>query len=140
MSITNRICSMLVTIVAAIIVNSSAVAHHADHDVTADKPILWQGKVARVSWDGAHVMYRVEVANSSGTTETWQVLGGSPKRLAKRGILKTTVQAGESITVGGYLNVHNKIVSPVYFLLQDGRKLFVGYFHSDSNFNPSDAN
>ena len=115
-------------------------AHHNEANTyTRGQPILWEGKVTRVSWDGAHVMYQVDIANAEGVTESWQVLGGSPYRLARRGIHKKTVSAGASVTVAGYLNANSRIVTPVYLLPSTGdaaaNKLFVGYVADDASFD-----
>jgi hypothetical protein len=116
---------------------SIAFAHHdAANHATEGKPISWQGTVVLVSWDGAHVVYRVEVKDAGGASEAWVVQGGSPKRLASRGIYKKTVNAGDTVTVAGYLNPYNKIITPVYFATVDGGKLFVGYARDDAGFSP----
>jgi hypothetical protein len=115
----------------------SAFGHHsAANRATEGTPISWQGTVAFVSWDGAHVMYKVEVQDSNGVTAAWEVQGGSPKRLASRGIYQKTVNAGDTVTVTGYLNRHNRIITPVYLATSEGRKLFVGYVSDDAAFTP----
>jgi hypothetical protein len=111
-----------------------AFAHHSAGNITAGMPIKWQGVISKISWDGAHVMYRVDVVETDGAVRSWQVLGGSPRRLAQRGIMQQTLHKGDSITVAGYLNTSNRMISPVYVSPNDGRKLFVGYFTTDEQF------
>jgi hypothetical protein len=119
----------------------SAYAHHnGANTYMTGKPVKWEGTVTLVSWDGAHVMYQIDVKNADGGVESWQVLGGSPQRLAKRGIYKHTVHAGDSITVAGYLDVGSRIVTPVYVSPSDGNKLFVGYVSSDESFRAPPVN
>jgi hypothetical protein len=123
--------------IAMLFIGSTALPHHLGaNDVMSGTPIVWHGTVSYVSWDGPHVMYRVDVKNANGSIETWQVLGGSPRNLGKRGILKTTVRAGDEVTIAGYLNIYSRIISPVYLSQSDEHKLFIGYFSSDEMFSP----
>jgi hypothetical protein len=122
-------------LLASILLGSAAFAHHnGANTYMRGKPVQWQGTVSFVSWDGAHVMYQIDVRNPQGVVESWQVLGGSPYRLAKRGIRKSTVKAGDAITVAGYLDAGARIVTPVYIAQIDGSKLYVGYVSNDSMF------
>lgn len=117
-------------------VTSASLAHHDPGKITEGVPIVWQGTVAKVSWDGAHVMYRLNITDSHGAEKQWQLLGASPKRLMSRGISPQRVNVGETVTVGGYFNARRGVVSPVYLSLADGTKLFVGYFTDDREFSP----
>jgi hypothetical protein len=112
----------------------STLAHHDPGNIRIGRPVSWVGTVSKVSWDGAHVMYLVDVVDATGGHETWQVLAASPYRLNRRGIAKSDIKRGASITVAGYLNVYSKVISPVYFELTDGRRLFTGYFNTDADF------
>lgn len=129
----------LLTLFAAALAlfSSSAFAHHnGANTYMQGTPVQWQGTVSFVSWDGAHVMYQLEVRNKDGVVESWQVLGGSPYRLSTRGIFKNTVKAGDKVTVAGYLNTGSRIVTPVFMVPEDGHKLFVGYVATDASFAP----
>jgi hypothetical protein len=68
--------------------------------------------------------------------ENWEVLGGSSYRLASQGIYQKNVQAGARVTVAGYLNPNNRVITPVYFATSDYRKMFVGYAKDDADFYP----
>jgi hypothetical protein len=113
--------SMLLLVVAL-----SARAHHPD-DPRSGTPIEWQGTITLVSWDGAHVMYKIEVENEQQVRETWQVMGASPKILDRRDITSRTFAKGDVVTVTGFLNTANKIVSASYFTKADGTKLAIGF-------------
>jgi len=111
-----------------------AFAHHGEGPATNGKqPIVWQGTITRVSWDGPHVMYLIDVPGATSVA-SWQVLGGSPWRLRSRGISQRTVKAGEAVTVAGYLNPLNKIITPVYLAPIGGPKFYVGYVDADDTF------
>lgn len=107
-----------------------APAAHAHHwvDPTGGVAIEWQGVIRYVSWDGAHVMYRLEVEDARTGVETWQVLGASPKILARRHIAKTTMKVGERVTVTGWLDPASRIISPTYFVTADGLKYEMGFY------------
>ena len=124
----------LIALAAGFFITTAFAHHDAANHVTEGQPIRWQGTVAFVSWDGAHVMYRLEVKDATGVAATWQVQGGSPKRLASRGVYQKSVVAGDVVTVAGYLNPYNKIITPVYFATPGGSKLFVGYAKDDASF------
>jgi hypothetical protein len=114
---------------------STAFAHHNEANTyTRGQRVQLEGKVTFVSWDGAHVMYRIDVPNPDGSRQAYEVLGGSPFRLAQRGINKHTVRAGDVVGVAGYLNIYNRIVTPIYLSPSDGSKLFVGYVSNDVSF------
>ena len=125
---------MVAALSLSALIAGAALAHHnAANTYMQGEPVVWNGKVTFVSWDGAHVMYQVDFQKPDGTLASHQVLGGSPQRLAKRGILKTTVHTGDSVTVAGYLQPGG-IVTPIYLRPMGGAKLYVGYVTSDASF------
>lgn len=111
---------------ALIFLSSSALAHH-DEDPKAGTPIEWTATIEFVSWDGAHAMYRISVENARHEPERWHVLGASPTILAAQKIGKETLNPGDIVTVNGYLNIYNKIISPMHFTTPDGRKYAIGF-------------
>jgi hypothetical protein len=126
---TSRYISVVIGLLFATL---PAFAHHnGANTYMMGTPVKWEGTVTFVSWDGPHVMYQIDVKNADGGVESWQVLGGSPQRLAKRGIYKQTVKAGDAITVAGYLDIGSRIVTPIYIVPNAGNKLFVGYVGND---------
>jgi hypothetical protein len=73
-------------------------AHHSygmfyatDHRVTL------KGQVAKVSFVNPHVMLTIETKNSG----TWQAEWTSVDNLARQGVLKDTVQAGDFLEIEG---------------------------------------
>ena len=110
----------------AMLVCASAFAHHAE-DPRSGKPIEWTGTITVVSWDGAHVMYKIDVENAQHVHEIWQVMGASPKVLDRRNITSRTFVKGDVVTVTGFLNTANRIVSASYFTKADGTKLVIGF-------------
>jgi hypothetical protein len=123
----------LLLFAACLPLGSIAVAHHSN-DYRRGEAIQWLGTIQTISWDGAHVMYLLEIPNADGSTQRWQVLGASPWRLSKRGISKTTLHVGDVVSVAGYLNRASKMITPVYFARAGKQKLFVGYDSSEAGF------
>jgi hypothetical protein len=113
--------------VAAVLMTFSAHAHHS-LDPRGWPRIEWPATIEFISWDGAHVMYRVRVDNERGESQSWQVLGASPKILASRNIRKSTLARGEHITVIGFLDPASKIIAPEWFVASDGRRYEMGFY------------
>jgi hypothetical protein len=121
-------------LIATLLSSAAAFAHHdASNYADQGERIHWRGTVRQVSWDGAHVMYRIDVANADGHAESWQVLGASPRGLARRGIRQATITVGTDVTLDGYLNPFSKVVSPIY-LDTGNERHYVGYFGPDGTF------
>ena len=120
-------CSLLILL--SLLAATSAYAHHS-LDLRDATPILLEGKIAFVAWDGAHVMYRVEAINARGEARVWQVLGASPRILRSRGIAKSTFKVGDRITITGRFAPHTAMVAPDYFVAADARRYQMGFYPS----------
>jgi hypothetical protein len=121
---THRRSLLIVLLVLAV---SAADAHHA-LDLRDATPIRLEGTIAFVSWDGAHVMYRVEAIDARGEPQTWQVLGASPRVLRSRGIAKSTFKVGDRITIAGRFEPHTQMIAPDYFVAADARRYEMGLY------------
>src|SRR5215472_12535123 len=76
-----------------------ALAHHsyAAFDVTTQREI--SGTVKKFDWSNPHTWVWVDVPNDHGSTDTWGFEGMSPNFLARRGWTRTTLKAGDKVTV-----------------------------------------
>ena len=74
-------------------------AHHsfAPFDMSMEKTIT--GTVSRFEWTNPHSWIWVDVPNEKGGVDAWAVEGMSPNYLARRGWSKSTLKAGEKITI-----------------------------------------
>ena len=97
-------------------------------DPTDGTPIEVTGTIDYISWDGAHVMYRIRSKEGTGETKLWQILGASPKVLSNRHITKSTMKVGEQITVNGSFNKYRNEIAPYYFMTADGDRYEMGYY------------
>ena len=80
-------------------VSGVALAHHsfAAFDTTTQKTIT--GTVKKFDWTNPHTWVWVDVTNDKGGVDTWGIEGMSPNYLARRGWSRTTLKAGDKITV-----------------------------------------
>ena len=76
-----------------------AAAHHsfAAFDMANQKTIT--GAVKQVDWTNPHIWIWIDVANDKGGTDTYAFEGMSPNYLARRGWTRTTLHAGDTITI-----------------------------------------
>lgn len=78
---------------------SAAPAHHsfAAFNMNAEKTIT--GVVKKVDWTNPHIWIWVDVPNGKGGADTFGFEGMSPNFLERRGWTRTTLKAGDSITI-----------------------------------------
>lgn len=74
-------------------------AHHsfAVFDMNAQKTV--SGTVKRVDWTNPHIWIWLDVANDKGGMDVYGFEGMSPNFLNRRGWTRTTLKAGDKITV-----------------------------------------
>jgi len=76
-----------------------ALAHHsfAAFDVSTQRTVT--GTIKKFDWTNPHTWVWLDVVNEQGAVETWGIEGMSPNYLARRGWTRTTLKAGDKITV-----------------------------------------
>jgi hypothetical protein len=74
-------------------------AHHsfATFNMTAEKTIT--GNVKTLEWTNPHIWLWIDVPNDKGGKDTYGFEGMSPNFLERRGWTRTTLKAGDKITV-----------------------------------------
>ena len=89
------LCAALVVAAGA----GLAQAHHsfAPFDMANQKTVT--GTVKTVEWTNPHSWIWLDVPNEQGVVEPWGFEGMSPNYLARRGWTRTTLKAGDKITV-----------------------------------------
>jgi hypothetical protein len=78
-------------------------AHHsfaAEYDDT--KPIKVTGVITKVEWQNPHVWFYVDVKSDDGKVTNYAFSGGAPGQLMRRGIMKSALVIGSTITVDGF--------------------------------------
>ncbi len=81
----------------------AALAHHSFlSQFDPKKPKIIKGKVVKMNWRNPHATFLVEVTET-GKPVVWEVEMGSPNTLVRHGWKNSTLQAGDIISVDGYL-------------------------------------
>jgi len=78
-------------------------AHHsfaAEYDDT--KPIHVTGVVTKVEWQNPHVWFYLDVKGDDGKVVNYAFSGGAPGQLMRRGVMKSAIQIGATVTVDGF--------------------------------------
>ncbi len=116
----------LMTVAAA-----PASAHHAfAAEYNSNKPVRLAGTVTRVEWTNPHAHFLMNVTDGSGKVSSWDLELGSPNALQQEGWTRTSLQAGNRVTVRGYLaRDRSNLANARDVTLPDGRKVYTGSSH-----------
>lgn len=78
-------------------------AHHsfaAEYDDT--KPMHVTGTVTKVEWQNPHVWFYLDVKGDDGKVVNYAFSGGAPGQLMRRGVMKSAIPVGATVTVDGF--------------------------------------
>ena len=83
--------------------SASVLAHHSiNAEYDRESPISLNGVITEVEWQSPHIWDYIDVANEQGQIEKWAISGGSPNMLMRRGVYKSVLEIGMTITVKGF--------------------------------------
>jgi hypothetical protein len=100
-------------------------AHHA-WAVSYDRLVTVKGTVVEFMWANPHPMITLDVQNSEGGKEKWQIGGPAINRMEAKGWTRTTVKPGDVITGIGYQYTDGqKIVRLEKVVFADGKELLL---------------
>ena len=103
-------------------------AHHSfAAEFDANQPVKLEGTVKEFRWVNPHSWLIVNVPKPDGTMETWDVEGGAPSALLRRGWTKETLPPGTKVIVEGFMakdGSHRANARDITF--PDGTKMFIG--------------
>jgi hypothetical protein len=116
---------------AALVVIAALVPLRAHHSFAAQydrsKPITLKGTVTKVEWANPHIYFYMDVTTADGKVEHWAVEGGAPNSLYRNGWRKDSLQAGNVVTVDGWLAKDgSKLANMRAVVLADGRQVLGG--------------
>jgi hypothetical protein len=77
----------------------TAAAHHSFSVFNMQTEVSITGVVKEVQWTNPHIWVWVDVTGEDGKVVTWGLEGMSPNFLARRGWSRTTLKAGDKVTV-----------------------------------------
>jgi hypothetical protein len=102
-------------------------AHHSfASEFDANQPISLEGAVTKVEFINPHSWIHIEVTNEDGTKAAWEVEGGTPNTLFRKGINDNTLPVGTLIAVDGYrARDGSNRMSGRDITFADGRKVFL---------------
>jgi hypothetical protein len=125
---TTKLTAVVATVVCLLVATMPVSAHHAfaaEFDV--NQPVTLTGVMTKWDMVNPHSWFYIDVTGPDGEVVSWMVEGGSPNTLIRMGVTKNTVQAGQELTIEGYLakDGSDKAVGR-NFILPDGTRLFVG--------------
>ena len=123
--------SMVAVIVTAALVSAAVPSLRAHHSFAAEydrsKPITLKGIVTKVEWQNPHIYFYLDVKDAQGKVENWAVEGGAPNTLYRAGWRKDSLQAGNEVTVEGWLAKSGaKLANMQSVVLADGRRVLGG--------------
>ena len=105
-----------------------AAAHHsfaAEFDI--NRPIHLEGTVTRMEFSNPHSWLHIEVVTDTGEKQQWQVEGGAPNALIRRGWNRNSILAGTRVAVEGFQARDGAFrASGREVTLPDGSSLFMG--------------
>ncbi len=117
-----RLVVLAVGLLAAVV---QIAAHHSGAAVfDSEKPIGFTGTVTSLEWVNPHAHFYLDVKDAAGKVTNWNLELASPNVLVRNGWKRTSVKAGDVVTITGQqardntkFGIANTIVFP------DGRKL-----------------
>lgn len=109
------------------LVTASAAAHHnfrSEFDINS--PFTVTGTVTRVEWTNPHTWFYLDVKDDKGGVVNWAMEMGSPNALMRAGWKRTSMNAGDAVSVDGYKSWDRKNTGNArsVTLAKTGQKLF----------------
>jgi hypothetical protein len=120
--------NMLLALSLAVAAHPAGVrAHHSfASEFDAKQPVSLKGTVTKVEFINPHSWIHIEVTNADGTKVAWEVEGGTPNTLFRKGINDNTLPTGTPIVVDGYkARDGSNRMSGRNITLADGRQVFL---------------
>jgi len=96
----------LIATCAAVLFLAYAFRGYAHHSFAAEfdinKPITLTGTVTSVEWQNPHTWFYLDVKDEAGNVSNWGMELATPNLLVRNGWTKSTLKAGDAVTVEGY--------------------------------------
>jgi hypothetical protein len=96
-----KILSIGSLVLMAVLISSSAYAHHSAAGIDRTKSVTVEGTVKAFKWGNPHSWLEVDVPNSKGGIDTWNFEMNPPAYLVRSGWKSTSVKTGDKVKVTG---------------------------------------
>jgi hypothetical protein len=104
----------------------TALAHHSFAVFDHSRQITLNGVVKAFQWTNPHTWIQLVVTDADGKTTEWSLEGGSPNILGRNGWKRTSLEAGDRVSVllypmksgepgGSFLEVHKADGAVLYY-------------------------
>ena len=104
-----KTCTLSFVLMSGLGLAPSAYAHHSMNGFDRAKTVTITGTVKQFKWANPHSWIEVEVVNSKGVAETWNLEMTAPGILARAGWKSTMLKAGDKATFGVHPMVNGDI-------------------------------
>ena len=108
-----------------VLMATPAFSHHsfmAEYDL--NKPITLNGVVTRFVWTNPHALFNIDVSDRNGKVTNWTLETACPNALLNRGWKRSSLKAGDHITVEAYASKKGTPVAATRaVVLANGQKL-----------------
>ena len=98
----NTRVSILALCIGLLALAPMAFAHHGTANYDTNRQITVKGTVTGFEFVNPHVQIFWDVKDEAGAAQKWQGELTSPNRLTRVGWSKSTLKAGDTITISGY--------------------------------------
>ena len=85
------------SLLIALFIAGSAYARHSGAGVDRTKTVTVEGIVKQFKWANPHSWLEIEVPNSKGSTDIWNLEMTSPAFLVRAGWKSTSIKAGDKV-------------------------------------------
>lgn len=101
----NRLSASLLVSLAALLFAGTALAHHGFAGrYDEDHPVTVTGTVVELQFINPHALIIFDVKDAKGVTTRWQAELGSANIMNREGWTRTTLKAGDKVTIVGPQN------------------------------------
>jgi hypothetical protein len=90
-------CSVALTLAMVLCIAVTAYAHHSAAGIDQTKTVTQEGIVKQFKWANPHSWLEIEVPDSKGGTEIWNLEMNPPAYLVRAGWKSNTVKPGDKI-------------------------------------------